>query len=69
MGLVVALHEQAPLAVELERPIAMAVTVQGEALSATADGVTVTATDSAFADGAMGLLVHEGALSTGAAGS
>ncbi len=56
---------EAPLAVELERPLAMAVTVQGERITATVDGVTVAATDAAFADGAMGLLVHEGALSTG----
>jgi ADP-ribosylglycohydrolase len=55
---------EAPLQVDLEQPIAMAVTVKGDRITATADGVTVEATDMAFANGAIGLLVHEGALST-----
>jgi hypothetical protein len=55
---------EAPLQVELEQPIAMAVTVEGDRITATADGITVEATDPSFANGAIGLLVHEGALST-----
>lgn len=50
--------------VELERPVALVVTVQGDTIAATADGTSLTATDPAFGDGALGLLVHEGALST-----
>jgi len=51
-------------AVTLETAVSMTVTVQGTRISATADGVTLTAQDADFADGALGLLVHEGALST-----
>lgn len=52
------------LAVRLETAIALTVRAQGQTLTATADGVTLTAQDASFASGAMGLLVHEGALST-----
>ena len=44
--------------------VAVSVTVRGGIIKAEADGVRLAAEDQAFADGAIGLLVHEGALST-----
>ena len=52
--------------VELEKPVAIIVSVTGTHVHATADGTSLTADDASFADGAIGLLVHEGALSTDA---
>jgi ADP-ribosylglycohydrolase len=52
--------------VALDKPVSMTVAVQGTTITAIADGVTLTAQDATFADGAMGLLVHEGALCTDA---
>ena len=50
--------------VELEKAVSMSVTVTGSRIIAAVDGVSLTADDESFADGAIGLLVHEGALST-----
>ena len=55
---------EAPLAVRLETPIALTLEARGETLTASADGVILTASDGTFTNGALGLLIHEGALST-----
>jgi len=55
---------ETPFPVTLETAVSMIVTVDGPRISATAGGVTLTAEDADFANGALGLLVHEGALST-----
>jgi ADP-ribosylglycohydrolase len=55
---------ETPFNVVLEQPVAMTVSVQGDLISATAGTTTITANDGTFANGAIGLLVHEGALST-----
>jgi ADP-ribosylglycohydrolase len=52
---------------EFEKPIAMRVAANGDEVVFEADGVTISARDSdpeALADGGIGLLVHEGALSS-----
>ena len=52
---------------EFEKNIAMKVTAQGTRLTFEADGVSLTADDGsndAYRDGGIGLLVHEGALSS-----
>ncbi|MBM7044032.1 ADP-ribosylglycohydrolase family protein [Rhizobium lusitanum] len=52
---------------EFEKHIAMKVTAQGARITFEADGVSLTAEDAsvdAFRDGGVGLLVHEGALSS-----
>jgi hypothetical protein len=52
---------------EFEKNIAMKVTAQGNRITFEADGVRLTAEDAspdAFSDGGIGLLVHEGALSS-----
>jgi len=52
---------------EFEKNIAMTVTAQGSRISFVADGVSLTADDNAndaYHDGGVGLLVHEGALSS-----
>jgi hypothetical protein len=52
---------------EFEKNIAMKVTARGTRITFEADGVSLTAEDSAndaFRDGGVGLLVHEGALSS-----
>lgn len=50
-----------PLPVTPETTVPMTMTVHCTRIFATADGVTLRAEDSHFADGALGLLVHEGA--------
>jgi hypothetical protein len=55
---------ETPLAVALETPISLSVEVEGDSIRACANGTTLTARDGAFHDGAAGLLVCEGALST-----
>jgi hypothetical protein len=50
-----------------EKPISMRVSAKGNRIDFTADGVSLSAEDKgmeAFADGGIGLLVHEGALSS-----
>jgi ADP-ribosylglycohydrolase len=52
---------------ELEKNIAMKVTAKGNRITFEADGVVLSAEDAspeAFSDGGIGLLVHEGALSS-----
>lgn len=52
---------------EFEKHIAMKVTAQGARITFEADGISLTAEDAsahAFRDGGVGLLVHEGALSS-----
>ena len=54
-------------AAEFEKNIAMKVTANGNRITFEADGVSLSAEDStpeAFRDGGVGLLVHEGALSS-----
>ena len=55
---------ETPFAVVLETPISLSVEVQGDRISACANGTELAVHDSTFRDGAIGLLVHEGALST-----
>jgi ADP-ribosylglycohydrolase len=55
---------ETPFNVVLEHLVALTVSVQGDRITATAGTTTITANDSTFANGAIGLLVHEGALST-----
>ena len=55
---------EAAFPVTLDIAVAMTVTVEGASIRATADGATLTAIDADFANGALGLLVFEGALST-----
>lgn len=55
---------ETPFPVTLEIPVNMSVTVTGNDIVVRADDATLTAQDDAFANGAIGLLVHEGALST-----
>ena len=58
-------HTAMPVA--LEKKIALQVAMQGNRITASADGKTLEAIDddpSAFADGAVGLIVADGALST-----
>lgn len=50
--------------VELEVPVALSISARGDTIVANADGVVLTAQDGTFEDGAIGLVVHEGALST-----
>lgn len=52
--------------VEFESPVAMVVDVRANRIRAIAGDVVLEAEDAAFADGALGLLVFEGALSTDA---
>lgn len=52
--------------VELETPVSVTVSANGTCIHATANGTSLTAEDATFANGAMGLLVYEGALSTDA---
>lgn len=61
---VVTVLAETAFALELEKPVAVSVTVRGRRIEAEADGAALTADDAAFADGGIGLLVHEGALST-----
>jgi ADP-ribosylglycohydrolase len=52
---------------EFEKAISMRVTAKGDTISFSADGVSLSVTDNdpeAFQDGGVGLLVHEGALSS-----
>jgi hypothetical protein len=53
-------------AVELEKPVSVSVDVRGPTIWAQAGNVTIEAHDTTFLEGAMGLLVFEGALSTDA---
>ncbi|WP_319518601.1 ADP-ribosylglycohydrolase family protein [uncultured Martelella sp.] len=49
-----------------ERPIAIAAKVEGRTISAVVDGIAIKASDDsaeAFADGGIGLVIHEGAVS------
>ena len=58
---------EAAFKTEFEKPIAMRVTAIGDQIAFDADGVSITARDGgpeAFGNGGVGLLVHEGALST-----
>ena len=55
---------EVPFSVVLEQPVAMSVSVRGQTITATADGTMLQAEDSTYTGGAIGLLVHEGALST-----
>jgi hypothetical protein len=58
---------EAPFAAEFEKSISMRLSTKGTSLAFEADGVSITADDQsaeAFADGGMGMLVHEGALSS-----
>ncbi|TCR87934.1 ADP-ribosylglycohydrolase family protein [Rhizobium sp. BK376] len=52
---------------EFEKPISMRVSAKGDSIVFEADGVSISARDNspeAFGDGGVGLLVHEGALSS-----
>ena len=55
---------ETPFAVAFETPISMSVEVEGDKITARANGTALTTRDGTFRDGALGLLVHEGALST-----
>ena len=55
---------EVPFEVVLEHTVALSVSVEGHTITASANGVTLTAQDDTFSNGAIGLLVHEGALST-----
>ncbi|MET3898044.1 ADP-ribosylglycohydrolase [Devosia sp. UYZn731] len=57
---------EAPFPVELETPVAMMVDARGHRIRAVAGDIIIEADDDTFADGALGLLVFEGALSTDA---
>lgn len=49
-----------------ERPIAIAAKIEGRMISAVVDGIAISANDDsteAFADGGIGLVIHEGAVS------
>jgi ADP-ribosylglycohydrolase len=56
-----------PFKLEFEKPIAMRVVIDGSEIRAEADGIKLAARDNsplALQDGAMGLIISEGALST-----
>ena len=55
---------EVPFNVVLEKPVHLSVSVYGGTIIARADGTTVQAQDDTFKDGAIGIFVHEGALST-----
>jgi hypothetical protein len=58
---------ETPFKTEFEKPIAMRVAADGDTISFTANGVSLSVTDNgpeAFEDGGVGLIVHEGALSS-----
>ena len=55
---------EVPFDVVLEKPVSLSVSVHGGTITASANGITVQAQDDTFKDGALGLFVHEGALST-----
>jgi ADP-ribosylglycohydrolase len=55
---------EVPFNVVLEKSVSLSVSVQGGTISANADGTSVQAQDDTFKDGAIGLFVYEGALST-----
>lgn len=52
-----------PLEVGFEEPFTLTATLTGDRIAARIGEVEIVATDATFAGGAMGLLVHEGALS------
>lgn len=53
----------APVSIPFETAFTMSVRANGGVLSASVGDVTITACDPTFADGAAGLIVHEGSLS------
>jgi hypothetical protein len=58
---------ETPFNTEFEKHISMKVSAQGDRITFEADGVSLSAEDSspeAFSDGGVGLMVHEGALSS-----
>jgi ADP-ribosylglycohydrolase len=58
---------ETPFKTEFEKPISMRVAANGDTISFTADGVSLSVIDSdpeALSDGGVGLIVHEGALSS-----
>ena len=57
------------LRVSFEKKLSFAARAQGNAISATVDGISLSAEDDdaeAFTNGGIGLIIHEGALSTDA---
>ncbi|KQR77647.1 ADP-ribosylglycohydrolase family protein [Rhizobium sp. Leaf341] len=52
-----------PLSIGFETPFSLRFAARGEALTATVGDIVVKASDATFANGAAGLIIHEGALS------
>ncbi len=59
----IAVLAEQPFVLEFEKKLAISASVRGDAIAATVAGVSISAADSEFGGGGLGLFVNEGALS------